>query len=409
MAEGNQETIVDAETVDKLHRHLFGQQTFSSWQGQVENLLVGIELEYFLARADNDRILMRRREFEEFLKHMEGHGFNRQFSRGQTARISRDASPGFIVIEPDFAYHLLEVALPPRLDPTELLNMLESTLSTIDEVLAAMGFQRLRTGILTDPPGDDFDRVNLQRLDGVVETFINHGLAAGANHPLFAPNLAAYLAATHIHLNAVDNSDSLAALPALFEIEWLAHSLFSRCKNFRGVDYGNARALMYTHTFPDSYELVHIPKDIPNSIEQLAMCYARSQPKLFPQEPILGIKDMSVIRAKPFGTFEFRSACSMPTAQEILQVAAFRVLQLLYGASFKNNLINGPAAWQRNAALSLASLTQPDENVLAAMKESLARLHQITVTMPTNWLGYLPKFSSDLQSIIRNMRENQRA
>jgi hypothetical protein len=368
---------------------------------------VGVELEYIVAHRDDKSRLMRRSEFELFLQIMERHGFNRLYSQGQTARISRDLAPGYIVVEPDFAYHLLEIALPPRRDPGEIRQILDLTLAQTDAALATLGFRRLAQGVIENPNQISFDCVNLSRLDGFVDGLIKARNSGKTDSPFFLPNFGAFLAATHVHLNAADGPESIALLPAMFETEWLAQFLFSRCQQFRGQHYGNARSLIYTETFPDTYELVHVPHVIPRSLSDLADSYERSVPRLFPNEPVLGVKDMSAIRVKPFGTFEFRSACSMHTVDEILAVASFRIAQLLYAVNYKEQLINGPDGWQREASLSIARPSLPQSAIWSSMQASLVRFDGILRLIPRRWHQYLPSLPRNVESLqLKNVEAN---
>jgi hypothetical protein len=118
---------------------------------------------------------------------------------------------------------------------------------------------------------------------------------------------------------------------------------------------------------------------------------------------------MSVIRAKAFGTFEFRSACSMPNVDELLEVAAFRVAQLLYGTAHRKSCIRGPASWQRGAALAVARAARPEDRLMDAMKISLKQFADTISAMPPPWRCHMPRMPQDVESIFSRVSEAKHA
>jgi hypothetical protein len=390
-----------SKTADQIVKHLFGHARFPDWGGDNEHILAGIELEFLVSRIGNENALMRRVDFLSFVDAMNRRDFNDNHAGGQRYRLSKEFASGYIVIEPDYAFHVLEIAFPPRRTPQEFRAMVCPTIDAIDDALGEIGFQRLEKSIL-DPPPRGYDLVNLDRLANFSQHLLKAASPDAVKHPLFVPHFGALLASMHVHLNACGSPLDLNLLPNLYELEWLAHVLFSNCKIFKGKRYCNARALIYPATFPPSYELVYVPPHIPENITELAAIYDRSFPALFPMEPIRGIKDMSIIRPRSFGTFEFRSACTMSNIDKMLGVIGFRIAQLTYAKIFRGKKINAVTGWHRMSVEAVANGHQPCDSVLDAMNQSVDRFNMAIAKMPEEWRMHVPKLSRDSVPLLTN-------
>jgi hypothetical protein len=308
--------------------------------------------------------ILARRGGYEIRSQTEGQGF---FCLGQ------DTSSGYISIKPDFAMHLLEVSLPPRRNEEELRALLQQTLRVLDESLAEAGLYRDERSIVSDP-GARFELAEVGRLRGYVEQF---PARSETSAELYFPHYPALIASTHVHLN-VPLDRSLGLMQFMYELEWLAIRLFSKSYFFDGREYGCARVLLYEDSLGESYRLKTVPEKVPTTLDEYVAAF-NSSPAYFSADPFFPVRDLSFIRPRHFGTLEFRSACSQSRVEEILDVAAFRVLQLGYSLSrARRGSVSDPGvarrAMLRQARLKSAVLGQFERKALENVERGLSDL-----------------------------------
>jgi hypothetical protein len=311
-------------STERLREYLFGSPKAKFWDYDPDKLTLGIEVEYFIGKTNSDGFqLAKRPEYlsvvSELVSH---HGYFDRGLRDQPGRISRDVDSGFIVIKPDFAWHILEVSLPPCKSLDELESLLTNVLCSVDAALGKFGLKRLDLSCLSDPP-PSIDLVNLDRLEQISETF----KPKRVDRPTQDPEFPAYVAATHVHLN-VSNEEVLTCFPALYHLDKVISERFNRGRTFRGRTYENVRTALYRDTLGHDYLLHTYPIEPATNLNELCDQMNRS-PKLFLRDGFFPVRDMSYIRPTRYGTLEFRSACSFNNVDKIIEIVKWRRAQII--------------------------------------------------------------------------------
>jgi hypothetical protein len=311
-------------TEDRLRRHLFSKPKAKFWGFDEANLTIGLEVEYFIAKISGSKFRLATKDdyiqVTSILK--ERFNYIDQNLLDQPGRLSKDTESGFIAIKPDFAWHILEISFPPRQNLDQLRDIITTVFTEVDTALSELHLERLDLSCLPNTP-NDIDFVALDRLRDISTTFRPKSLT----NPTQDPNFPAYIAATHIHLNA-GSEDILKHMPQLFALDPLISKKFTRANEFNGRFYENARTRMYRDTLGDDYLLHTYPKDPAYDLASLVKLMNNS-PKLFPSDPFFPVRDMSYIRITRFGTLEFRSCCSFKSVNTLLKIAECRIAQLL--------------------------------------------------------------------------------
>src|SRR5690606_19660087 len=90
-------------------------------------------------------------------------GFKDYNLQDQPGRISKDTSSGFVAVKPDFAWHILELSLPPRTSLPSTREILERTFEEVDEALEKSGLKRFTMSCLPQPT-ENVELVGLDRM-----------------------------------------------------------------------------------------------------------------------------------------------------------------------------------------------------------------------------------------------------
>lgn len=324
----------DLMTIERLRHHLFMQRQVPFWNYDERQLTIGIEVEYFIAERLSSKLrLATQAEYSIVTRLLiERFGYKDRQLQDQPGRISKDTDCGFVTIKPDFAWHILEVSLPPRQTIEEIHHLLSSVLDEVDDALTAVNLERLDISCLPMPP-KRMDLVSLPRLQNITQTFAQKNTSRPTQDPFFP----AYVASTHVHLNA-SSEDSLRFLPHLYNLDYLVAKKFTRANHFNGRYYDNARTKMYADTLGKDYLLHTYPAQPANSLQALVN-QMNSSPRLFPSDPFFPVRDMSYIRPTKYGTIEFRSSCSFKSVSTIAKIVECRVAQLLAATGVDRNRI----------------------------------------------------------------------
>lgn len=325
---GPNSSTEDVMTPERLRKHWFGGKRVPFWNYDPAQLTIGVEIEYFIARVKPSGFeLATKNQYLEVIRHLcSDFGYSDHDLKDQPGRVSKDTSNGFIAIKPDFAWHILEIALPPRNLVSDIKNLLESTFAQVDAALAKVGLERLDMSCLPDVP-EKMELVALDRLSG----YHSHGKDHVLNDALAV--FPALITATHIHANC-SSEESLILIPELYKLDDQTKKKFSRAKQFKGKVFENVRDVFYEKAFGDQYLLRTTPVDIPNSIHAYVGLLNRS-PKIFPNDPFFGSRDMSYIRPTRHGTMEFRSTCSYKQVSVLIEIVEARISQILAASSMR--------------------------------------------------------------------------
>ena len=329
-------------TPERLREYLFSQTAWPHWDYRLDRLLFGVEVEYFVAQKGNRNQLFKKANFESFLQRMERFGYSCKNTESNPWCFVKEKQVGYIAIKPDFAFHILEIALPPRSDLMVLTNLLKDVLQEVDVCLAELDFERCHESFLLVDPAD-FDLVEMPRLEGHLDC-LQHKSSQGEFADRHFP---AFLAATHVHLNVSSEKD-LCLMPILYELEWLALTLLDRT-HYRTNSVRSLRTLYYRDSFGHDYRLVGVPKQIPASLEEYVEQYNAS-PKLFPNDHFFPVRDFSLIRPRNFGSFEFRSGCSPRQVDDLQSIIAFRAVQWLYAIKYADKPVD-PSGTEQHCAV----------------------------------------------------------
>ena len=325
MTSGNdKESKTEPMTVERLRKHLFGGPQVPFWNYDPTQITIGIEVEYFIAHVhpNGGFTLATKAEYLRVIDIlMRDEGYKDRRLQDQPGRVSMDTACGFIAIKPDFAWHILEISFPPRKSTTELRELLTSVFDQVDRALAQVGLERLDISALPDVP-EKMELVELDRLSQVKNT-----LTANPDSPTSVPYFPALITATHIHLNVFSEED-LKYLEKLYEIDSKISKKFTRPTKFRGCKYDDLRSNLYRDAFGPDYLLHTVPPTVPDSLSTLSDLMNKSR-KVFPGDPFFPVRDMSFIRPTKFGTLEFRSSCSFRDLNLIIEIANWRVAQVI--------------------------------------------------------------------------------
>lgn len=328
------ESLNTPMTIEKLRQHLFTNKKVSFWNYDEAKLTIGVEVEYFIAQVlPTGFRLATRNEYMLVAEILMSHfGYIDRHLPDQPGRLSKDTELGFVTVKPDFAWHILEISLPPRKNTEEIRTLLTTVFNEIDEALAAVGLERLDLSCLPSTP-KNMELVSLNRLGEIASTFRQRSTTKPTQDPAFP----AYITATHVHLNA-SSEEMLKVLPALYNLDHLISKKFTRANFFQGKVYENARTKMYRDTLGDDY-LLHTYPPIPAHDLQTMVSLMNRSPRLFPADPFFPVRDMSYIRPTRYGTLEFRSCCSFKSIETLLKIVECRIAQLLAATGIDRNRI----------------------------------------------------------------------
>ena len=320
----NKKSKTEPMTVERLRKHLFGGPQVPFWNYDPTQITIGIEVEYFIAHVhpDGGFTLATKAEYLRVIDIlMRDAGYKDHKLYDQPGRVSKDTENGFIAIKPDFAWHILEISFPPRKTSTELRELLTSVFDQVDRALAQVGLERLDISALPDVP-EKMELVELDRLSQIKDT-----LTANPASPTSVPHFPALITATHIHLNVFSEED-LKYLGQLFAIDQKVSKKFTRSTKFRGRKYDDLRTNLYRDALGQDYLLHTIPPTVPDSLSTLSDLMNRSR-KVFPGDPFFPVRNMSWIRPTKYGTLEFRSSCSFKDLNQIIEIANWRIAQVI--------------------------------------------------------------------------------
>lgn len=369
-------------SLEEYNNYLFGAHKFPSWDKNWEQLLIGVELEYLLLNEVGLPISKKQAQciFQEILNQSEFKTRSLDQSN-EILSIGIDTHLGFISIKPDFAYNILEVSFPPRNSPSELFELIDSTLIFLDKILNSQRVFRQPTSVLNNP-NLDFEFVHLPRLKNYLESFDTR---IPTSPPFHWPWFPAFISSTQIHLNILE-VDTFKNLKLLYEPEWLTIPLFSNCQQFNGLSCKHTRTLLYEETFGPEYKLVTIPDPIPTNIQEYVNLFNSSR-QIFPADPFFPVRDYTYVRPRSLGTVEFRSICSQLTTESIMEAITFRILQLCYALCHENSNLISPEFGNPRTTFSIHARENPNKKITPNKfeQETIRRLTSSSKILPPDW------------------------
>jgi hypothetical protein len=239
-------------------------------------------------------------------------------------------------------------------------------LQEVDSCLNELGFERLSDSFFDLKPSE-MELVEMSRLEGYLNCVQKQSNKNKCSERYFP----AFMVATHIHLN-VSSEEDLRLMPVLYELEWLALTLFDRTYH-RTSTIRSLRTLYYRDTFGYDYRLVGVPEWIPASLDEYVEQFNAS-PQLFPNDPFFPVRDCSLIRPTKYGTLEFRGACSPLEMETVSTIVAFRVVQWLYAIKYADKPLDPSRTAPHQAVMRYADPRSGEQTDMCYENAVLERL-----------------------------------
>jgi hypothetical protein len=367
-----------------LKKRFLRASKYPTYKSARDDLLVGVELEYLIENVDEPHVLLNKEDALALYKYLTSDcGFEAR-TLSDPFRVGMETEMGYITLKPDFAYHLVEISLPPRKRAEDLELLIHSTLNRLDLALTHFGYRR--AAYSTYPTSTiQYDMVQTERLIA----FMDYARSIKSQQSPFSnPNYPALISSVQVHLNILSDG-FFSLLPYLYEPEWKVISLFSNSTTFDGRFVGCARILFYEATLGNAYYLKTMPEVVPTSWEEYAKALDRT-PRYDSNDQASIPRDYSLIRPREFGSVEFRSACSQVSVSAIMAICAFRVLQFSYATLARQQGDRLDEEAVRNALFKWAETPAhllergPVEDKVDLL------LNNAMMSMPREWHRYLP-------------------
>lgn len=288
-------------------------------RNEINHRPFGVEHEFFIFGENEEPPTVVQTELLFRILHSKGFTPNPKTNSLLTAH--KDSKEGFVSIKNDFCTHILEVAFPPFTKKEEFSGMFESTMQIIDETLRELGLARRKNSILNTPP------LNQTIISCPRGTWM---LNREVPEKKYAEKLlTTKLVSTQIHIQ-YQAEKALNHFQNLFSLDYLAPLLLSNSKSEITGEHC-IRPLVWRDSFPDSYNLFAFPKMIPSTREEYQAQKDHSNDFQ---------RDYSFIVPREIGTIEFRSMCSQPDLERVLEGIALRLGQLRMSEVRKSNQIH---------------------------------------------------------------------
>jgi len=239
---------------------------------------------------------------------------------------------GPVVISNDSCTHIIEVSFPKMHSIDAFVELYQSTWQELEEHLTELELEIYigsciddctpRNSAANEKPKrphaidlNDLDMVNWRPKETDQEgarlsSFLKR---RELKSPLFVRSFPACFTATHVNLD-VDAEDVIKRLPGLYIREAEVPSRFSQCGTFRQVRGKCVRLLAWLENFHRPYPMLGIPDRLPRSVEEYREICSKCDGR-----------DFSFVSIRDAHRVEFRSACSQPTIDDLLELIQFRL------------------------------------------------------------------------------------
>lgn len=355
----------DVMTVERLREHLFGGPQVPFWNYDPAQITIGMEIEYFIAHVKGESFtLATKAEYLQVMDHLKHDAGYKDYNLyDQPGRVSRDTELGFIAIKPDFAWHILEISLPPRKKIEDLRTLLQTVFGEVDRALAKVGLERLDISCLPEVP-EKMELVELDRLN-MFSKSVNQ---RNNSNQLIEPFFPALIAATHVHLNA-SNERVFSYLPILFEIERSTIAIYNRATMFSGKIFSNVRDQFLLDTMGSSYKLKGLPERTPKDLHEYVFLMNSSN-HAFPHDRFFPVRDVTYIRPSKYGTLEFRSSCSTISIEGLIEIALWRKVHL-YAAFLSHTVSTDFLSSITNSIDKIISVDESNANIYKEIERKI--------------------------------------
>jgi len=252
-------------------------------------------------------------------------------STGMRLSIQRPSPHGPIVISNDACTHIIEVSFPKMASLDAFAELYQTTWETLEGNLCELDLEIYLGSSIDDclPRKsteakdarhahvidlDDLASVNWRPKesdpDGARLRKILQRMKLGS--PLFAQAFPACFTATHINFD-LDVNEVVSRLHGLYAREIDVPARFAQCGVFRQVSGRCVRLLSWLANFHGSYPLLGIPARLPDSVKEYEELCSQCDGR-----------DFSFVSIRNARRVEFRSACSQPTVEDVLDLIRFR-------------------------------------------------------------------------------------
>lgn len=252
-------------------------------------------------------------------------------STGMRLSIQRPSPYGPIVISNDSCSHIIEVSFP-KMDSLDAFEELyQTTWHALEQQLLELELEiylgsciddcspRKSVGGQNSPHPhtidlDDLDVINWRPKEtdpeGVrLKKFLQR---PGLESPLFAQSFPACFTATHINFD-LDAEEVIIRLPGLYACEIDVPTRFTQCKTFLEGSGRCVRLLAWLANFHRPYPMLGIPDRLPSNLKEYETLCSQCDGR-----------DFSFVSIRDARRVEFRSACSQPTVDDVLELIRFR-------------------------------------------------------------------------------------
>lgn len=252
-------------------------------------------------------------------------------SSGMRLSIQRPSPFGPIVISNDSCSHIIEVSFPKMDSVDAFAELYLDTWQTLEEHLSELELEIYLGSCMDDclprkTAGykdtsalhkidlDDLDSINWRPKETDPEGVrLKHILQRPViESPLFAQSFPACFTATHINFD-LEAKEVISRLPGLYAHEIDVPTRYSQCETFRGVGGRCIRLLAWLANFHRPYPMLGIPDRLPSNLEDYQELCSQCDGR-----------DFTFVSIRDARRVEFRSACSQPTVDDVLELIRFR-------------------------------------------------------------------------------------
>jgi len=345
-----------------------------------DKIYIGIEQEHFAFKNNRPP---QYEEIQQFFRLMRQRGYAHVHNGldGVILFVSKQTEFGTIKVSNDFCTHIIEASLPPLINPSQIRQLFINIWTDISESLLQLGISlQYGASLSTKPDTLIVDRNN------------RYDLHAKRQRPtpysrLWDPLFTTMMCATQIHLEII-GEQFYRALPTLYSYEYISPLLFSNSSSYLGEIMHCIRPMVWQNAFSKNYYVFGYPEQIPTSKDAYNSRIADS---------IGFIRDYSFIAPREFGTAEFRSTCSQNSVDDVLLVAAFRLLSWITAVRVDDSDYSQPE--MRGHFLRVCQTGKPDINIL---QNHISNFEKSEKCWPKQWCELFNIIIFRLKTILSN-------
>jgi hypothetical protein len=252
-------------------------------------------------------------------------------SSGMRLSIERASPYGPIVISNDSCSHIIEISFPKMDSLDAFAELYQTTWQTLEEHLSELELEIYLGSSIDDcwprksaadknaPHSHTIDLDDLAVINWRPKESDPEGVRLkkflqrpGLNSPVFAQSFPACFTSTHVNFD-LDAEEVVRRLPGLYAHEIDVPKRFAQCEVFRQVRGRCVRLLAWLENFHRPYPMLGIPDQLPANLSEYKELCSQCDGR-----------DFSFVSIRDSRRVEFRSACSQPTLDEVVELIRFR-------------------------------------------------------------------------------------